>query len=109
MSVVRERLAALCDQIARHSEMRQAIGDADAGPQLAELLDAVTAEQTPDQGRLLVLLDEIEEACSRDGLAGITTSSKQYTPARRLLGVQPGRAAHLDLPAAPLQPDRLRR
>ncbi|WP_327359971.1 hypothetical protein [Streptomyces sp. NBC_01296] len=80
MSVVRERLAALCDQIARHSEMRQAIGDADAGPQLAELLDAVTAEQTPDQGRLLVLLDEIEEACSRDGLAGITTSSKQYTP-----------------------------
>ncbi|MEH0532778.1 hypothetical protein SAMN06272781_0003 [Streptomyces sp. 1222.2] len=79
MSVVRERLATLCDQVAGHREMRQAISDAGAGPQLTELLDAVTAEQTPDQDRLLVLLDEIEDACSRDGLAGITTSSKQYT------------------------------
>ncbi|MEE1782954.1 hypothetical protein PUR71_08500 [Streptomyces sp. SP17BM10] len=60
--------------------MRQAIGDAGAGPQLAELLDAVVSERAPDEDRLLVLLDEIEEACSRDGLAGITTSSKQYTP-----------------------------
>ncbi|MFE9173193.1 hypothetical protein ACFYNZ_27650 [Streptomyces kebangsaanensis] len=80
MSVVRERLAALCDQIVRHSDMDQVIRDAGVGPQLDELLDAVRAAQTPDPARLIELLDEIEEACGREGLAGITTSMKQYTP-----------------------------
>jgi hypothetical protein len=80
VNVVRERLAILCSQIARHHEMRQAIAAAGAGPELAELLSAVTADGDPDQKRLLELLDLIGTACDRNGLVGVTTSSKQYTP-----------------------------
>ncbi|MGW4380125.1 hypothetical protein [Kitasatospora sp. NPDC004531] len=80
MNAVRERLAALCDQITRHHDMRQFIDEAGAGPQLAQLLDAVTAEQPPDRRHLLDLLNAIEKACGRQGLVGITTASKQYTP-----------------------------
>ncbi|MFF7358462.1 MULTISPECIES: hypothetical protein [Streptomyces] len=79
MNEVRERLAILCGQVARHPEMREAIAAAGAETQLAQLLDAVATDGAPDQVQLLELLDKIEDRCSHWGLVGVTTSSKQYT------------------------------
>ena len=80
MSVLRRRLAALCDQITQHADMDQAIRAAGAGAQLDALLAAIQATDTSDPDVLTKLLDEIEDACARDGLAGVTTALKQYTP-----------------------------
>ena len=81
MRALRARLAALCDQITRHSDMDQAIRDAGAGPQLDELLGAIRDGAIPDDSdHLTTLLNEIEEACARDGLAGVTSRVKQFTP-----------------------------
>lgn len=79
MSTARERLGALCNQIARHADIDQAIRDAGAEAQLDELLTAVRTGKAVDQDLVVELLDAIEEACARNGLTGITAVTR-YTP-----------------------------
>ncbi|WP_326798097.1 hypothetical protein OG946_24150 [Streptomyces sp. NBC_01808] len=74
MKGVRDRLSVLCDQLTRHRDMAPEIDAAGAGPQLDELLDLLSA--TPDataasEERLGELLDAIEDACARHGLAAL--------------------------------------
>jgi hypothetical protein len=78
MSAVRERLGSLCGQITQHADMEGEIRDAGAGRQLDEVLTAVRAGDTLDPKKLIALLNEIEEACSSRGLAGVTTKSRNY-------------------------------
>lgn len=77
MNGVRDRLGMLCDQLTRHRAMATEIDAAGAGPQLEELLDLLLST-TPDTSgapvspaRLGVLLDAIEDACARHGLADL--------------------------------------
>ncbi|MET9618601.1 hypothetical protein [Kitasatospora indigofera] len=83
MSVVRQRIAVLCGQITRHADMEQAIRRVGGGPHLDRILGAVRGADAPDPGKLIELLDELEDVCGEKGLAGITTTSKQYVPLPR--------------------------
>jgi hypothetical protein len=78
MSAVRGRLGSLCGQITQHADMEQSIRDNGAGEQLDEVLAAVRAADAPDPKKLIALLNKIEEACSRHGLAGVTTQNMNY-------------------------------
>ncbi|GGP61312.1 hypothetical protein [Streptomyces calvus] len=69
MNGVRDRLGLLCDQLTRHRAMTTEIAAAGAGPQLEELLDLLSAAPDTSAARLGELLDAIEEACARHGLA----------------------------------------
>lgn len=73
MNGVRDRLGLLCDQLTRHRAMVTEIDAAGAGPQLEELLDLLSAapEATASDARWGELLDAIEDACARHGLAAL--------------------------------------
>ncbi|NUP49736.1 MAG: hypothetical protein HOW97_20865 [Catenulispora sp.] len=80
MSALRARLAVLCEQITRHADMDQIIRDAGVGAQLDELLSAVRDTGAgPDPARLTTLLEEIDDACARHGVVGVTSGSKHLT------------------------------
>ena len=68
----RERIGVLCAQLSRWSSLADIVRDGGAGDALDELMAAVrgSAPQEPDQ--LVRLLDAVEEACARCGLAGVT-------------------------------------
>jgi len=81
MSTLRARLAVLCEQITRHTDMDQTIRNAGAEAQLDELLSAVRDTSVgPDPDRLTALLEEIDDACARYGVVGVTSRVKQLTP-----------------------------
>lgn len=66
---VRDRLGSLCAGLGRWASLDGIIRDAQAGPELGELLTAISGGG-PDPERARVLLDAIEEACKRGGLEG---------------------------------------
>ena len=73
MNDVRDRLGVLCDQLTRHRAMAAEIETAGAGPQLTELLGLLPTASgaTSLEARLGELLDAIEDACARHGLAAL--------------------------------------
>jgi hypothetical protein len=73
-----DRVGALCAQLSRWDSLEGIIRDGGAGEALDELMAAVRgdAAQVPDQ--LARLLDDIEEACARRGLAGITSRGQRH-------------------------------
>ncbi|MBV1956631.1 MULTISPECIES: hypothetical protein [Streptomyces] len=83
MNDVRDRLGVLCDQLTRHRTMAAEIEAAGAGPQLEELLGllptAPDASGAPaSTARLGALLDAIEDACARHGLADLDVRGLEH-------------------------------
>ncbi|MET7510455.1 hypothetical protein [Streptomyces albidoflavus] len=80
MNGVRDRLGVLCDQLTRHRTMAAEIEAAGAGPQLEELLGLLpTAPDASDApARLGALLDAIEDACARHGLADLDVRGLEH-------------------------------
>ncbi|MFF5254116.1 hypothetical protein ACFY4K_19005 [Streptomyces leeuwenhoekii] len=70
---MRNRLGLLCDQLTRHTSMADEIVDVSAGRELRELFDLVGGgpDGPFDPARAGELLDAIEEACARHGLAAL--------------------------------------
>ncbi|MDT0268670.1 hypothetical protein RM844_20500 [Streptomyces sp. DSM 44915] len=73
MNGIRDRLGLLCDQLTRYQAMATEIDTAGAGPQLRELLDLLSNKPNArtSEARLGDLLDVIEDACTRHGLAAL--------------------------------------
>lgn len=82
MSGLRARLGVLCDQLSRHSSMEDLIRAAHAGDQLDELLAILRGSAEVEPGREEALLDAIDDACAREGLAPVDVrgNSRAWLP-----------------------------
>ena len=69
----RDRLASLCDELSRWPSLEMTVRDGGAGRELHELLVLMDGELVPDPATISVLIDAVEEACNRQGLAGLTS------------------------------------
>jgi len=74
--VLRDRVGLLCDQLSRWTSLHTAIRDAGAHNELAELLAALAGTSEPQADHIEALLDAIDHACARVGLASLTSRTK---------------------------------
>jgi hypothetical protein len=69
------RIGLLCDQLSMWPSLYATIRDAGARTELDELLTTLADPHEPDRDRIRALLDAIDHACARVGLAGLTSRS----------------------------------
>ncbi|CAN3985934.1 hypothetical protein [Kitasatospora purpeofusca] len=71
--LLRDRVGTLCEQLSRWPSLRTSIRDGGGEHALTELLALLTGTTDPEGPRVSELVDAIEDACARQGLAGLTT------------------------------------
>jgi hypothetical protein len=71
----------LCDQLSRFPDhLPDIIRSGGAGQELDELLAALGGEDEPDKDQMLAWLNDIEDACASEGLAGVTSREHAFRP-----------------------------
>ncbi len=80
MDAVRGRIGALCSQLERWGTLSEIIRDGGAGAELDELTHALESGIKLDQDRATELLDAVDAACAKRGLAGLTTRAFRALP-----------------------------
>ncbi|MFE1949455.1 hypothetical protein ACFW9D_03190 [Streptomyces sp. NPDC059524] len=73
--MTRERVGSLCDQLSRWPSLRTTVRDGGGEAELRDLLGQLASDADPDEGLVRTLLDAVERACARQGLAGLTSRS----------------------------------
>ena len=77
MAGVRDRLAALCNQLAKWDTLDGIIRAGDAGDALDELLaSCVAANADSDTAQAAKLLDAIDEACAKQGIGRVSFTAR---------------------------------
>lgn len=90
-AAVRDRVGLLCDQLSRWPTLHATIDSAGADNELGALLALLAGPHEPDLGKIETLLDAIDQACARIGLAALTSRAKGPAP---WAGLPPGLAGH---------------
>ena len=81
MEGARDRVGMLCDQLSRFPDhLPGIIRSGGAGRELDELLAALGGEDEPDKDQMLAWLNDIEDACASEGLAGVTSREHAFRP-----------------------------
>jgi len=83
---LRDRVGLLCDQLSRFPTLHTTITNAGAHTELAELLTTLAGSHEPDQDCVLALIDAIDHACTKVGLAGLTSRIKTLDASLNLPG-----------------------
>jgi len=83
---LRDRVGLLCEQLSRWPTLHATIRDAGAHTELDELLTILAAPKEPDRDRVLTLIDAIDQACTKVGLAGLTSRTKALSAGLTLPG-----------------------
>jgi hypothetical protein len=76
----RDRVGWLCDQLNRWPDLVGIIEEAEAGAPLRKLQDALANATKTDPVHITELLQDIQEACARHGLTGVTQRDRAYQP-----------------------------
>lgn len=78
--VVGDRVGLLCDELSRWPELTQTIRDGGAQAQLNEVLKLLADPNDSNEQHMAQLLDAIEDACARQGLALQTRAIPSLPP-----------------------------